>query len=796
MAETQPSVVLVLDDDPGIVALQRRALERAGYVVDSATSEEAALEQVHRRRPDLLLLDYRLAGTASGVDVYRRLCAEGFDLPAVLVTGFSDENKVLEALRAGVRDVVPKGGAYLEYLPQAAARVLRQVRAERDALEAEALRASEERCRLAAEELQTIMNAAPDGILVAHDPGCFVVTGNKPAHDLLGVPEDENISAAPDGAGHSRYFRVFQHGREAAAAELPMQMAGATGKLVRDQELEIVRADGTRRVLLINAAPLRAADGAVRGVVGACTDITARKQAEQALRASEEKFRAIFERAAVGMGRVSFADARWIDVNDAFCSMLGYTHEEMRSTPWPQITHPDDVALDLIPFRRMAAGELDTYALEKRFIHKDGHEVWARLTLSLVRDARGRPDYEIAIIEDITGRKRSEQELAAAKESAERAKAAAEQASRAKDHFLAVLSHELRTPLTPVLAGLSLLQSRDDFDAETREDLEMIRRNVDMEARLIDDLLDVTRIARGKIELRRKPVQLCEIIRRAVEVCEPDIQARRLAFDVGLEDGPYTVQADPARLQQVFWNLLRNAIKFTPHGGYVGIQGHCSNGTVTIEVNDTGIGIEPDALPRLFNAFEQAERSITRQFGGLGLGLTISKALVEMHGGRIEAHSAGRGKGATFRVQLPLATAEPQPEARSAVTRTARYGVRILMVEDHGDTAKIMRMLLRSEGYTVESAGDVATALQLASKGEFDLLISDLGLPDASGLDLIRELRRRGNKLPGIALSGYGQEEDIRRSQEAGFAAHLTKPTSPERLIEAIGAALGISAAG
>jgi len=349
-----------------------------------------------------------------------------------------------------------------------------------------------------------------------------------------------------------------------------------------------------------------------------------------------------------------------------------------------------------------------------------------------------------------------------------------------------VLSHELRTPLAPVVTAVAMLQVRDDFDPPTRDTLEMIRRNVELEARLIDDLLDVTRISHGKIELDRRPVPLRDVLRRAVEVCMPDIEARRLEFGVDAGDLQHVVDADPTRLQQVFWNLLRNAIKFTAQGGCVGIRCYASGDSVVVEVADSGEGIEAEALSRIFNPLEQAERSITRQFGGLGLGLTISRALVDLHGGRLEAHSAGRGKGSTFRVHLPVAAAAPPVESLRPAAARAAAPLRILLVEDHGDTAAMMRLLLASDGHDVEHAADVAAALSLAARQPFDLLLSDLGLPDASGLDLMRELRQRGLRLPGIALSGYGQEEDVRRSHDAGFAAHLTKPTTPEKLAEVI----------
>lgn len=383
-------------------------------------------------------------------------------------------------------------------------------------------------------------------------------------------------------------------------------------------------------------------------------------------------------------------------------------------------------------------------------------------------------------------------DLQAARDSAERAKAVAEQASRAKDHFLAVLSHELRTPLTPVVLGLSMLRERTDLDPEVREMLEMVRRNVELETLLIDDLLDVTRIVRGKIELQKQRVELSTIIRRAVEVCKPDIEARRLHFGVDLGPAaPYWVEADVARLQQVFWNLLKNAIKFTPPGGCVGVRCRPTEQDVVVEVNDSGIGLDPESLSRVFNAFEQAERSITRQFGGLGLGLAISKAIVEMHGGKIEVQSEGRGRGATFRIRLPLCEPAVQPETLTPAPPPphAVRRLHILLVEDHGVTAKMMRMVLTAEGHAVETAGDVATALEVADQENFDLLISDLGLPDGSGHDLMRQLRKRGHTLPGIALSGYGQEEDIQRSRDAGFVAHLTKPASRETVVGAVASA-------
>jgi two-component system CheB/CheR fusion protein len=525
---------------------------------------------------------------------------------------------------------------------------------------------------------------------------------------------------------------------------------------------------------------------AIRGLQ---KEIAERQRAEQWLLDSEQRFRGYFEQGLVGMAILS-AQRGFAEVNRQFCQLLGYSEDEVAHKTWTELTHPEDVPAEEAKFQRMLGGAVKGYAMDKRFICKDGRIVFASVSARYMRKNDGTLDCILVLIQDITERKRLEADLRAAKDSAEHAKAVAELANRAKDYFLAVLSHELRTPLTPVVMGVSMLQDRPDLDQDVRETLEMVRRNAEMEARLIDDLLDLTRISRGTVELQKQRVDLGTVIDYAVEVCRSDIEARGLKFSVDMGvDSPYWLEADITRLQQVFWNLLKNAIKFTPHGGCVGIR--CcldGQGQVVVEVNDNGIGIDPEALPRLFNTFEQAERAISRQFGGLGLGLAISKAMVQMHGGSIEAHSEGRGKGATFRVRLPLGVPPSQPEAIvPAAPRNRTVGpLRILLVEDHSVTAQMMSRVLSADGHVVETAGDAATALELADQHPFDLLISDLGLPDSSGHDLIRKIRSHGHKFPGIALSGYGQAEDILRSREAGFAVHLTKPVPRERLVESI----------
>ena len=394
---------------------------------------------------------------------------------------------------------------------------------------------------------------------------------------------------------------------------------------------------------------------------------------------------------------------------------------------------------------------------------------------------------ERAIRYSIQQKKIEQQRIRLYMEQAARAEAVAE--NRAKDEFLAVLSHELRTPLTAVLLSSSALEQDEPLPQKAKELVSIIRRNVELEARLIDDLLDLTRVARGKLELRRELLDLHEQIQYAIRTCcVSDIHEKHLAIEVSLQAAQSHVYGDPARLQQVLWNLLKNAVKFTPAGGRIAIRSSdARDNRIVIEIQDTGIGIRPEALPKIFNAFEQADRSVTRRFGGLGLGLAICKALMQLHGGAIAAQSAGPDCGATFRLELPTTTASKPSgsEDSNGSKPVAHAGISILLVEDHADTAGLMQRLLRHRGYKVRLATSVADALRCADSGDFHLLISDIGLPDGNGVDLFRQLRVK-RPIKGIALSGFGMEEDIERSRAAGFSEHITKPVDMSQLQAAI----------
>jgi signal transduction histidine kinase/ActR/RegA family two-component response regulator len=349
----------------------------------------------------------------------------------------------------------------------------------------------------------------------------------------------------------------------------------------------------------------------------------------------------------------------------------------------------------------------------------------------------------------------------------------------AKDQFLAMLSHELRTPLTPVLASALALES-EPLPKDIHESLHMIRRNVELEARLIDDLLDLTRIDRGKVQLNFEVVDAHTLLHSALEICQAEINRKHLARSLNLGARKVHLRADPARLQQIFWNLINNAVKFTQEQGHVSISTSSdSNGQLLVEIVDTGLGIEPESLPKIFDAFEQGGRT---KLGGLGLGLAISKALVEAHEGTITARSAGRNKGSTFTLTFPTCEKTAAQIAPTFSPRASEHhAMRILLVEDHEDSNRSLTNLLRRRGYHVQSALNFQSALDLSAKEQFDVLISDLALPDGSGIDLVQRVQFNYPVL-GIALTGFGMEDDIRKGREAGFQHHLVKPIDLNKL--------------
>ncbi len=367
----------------------------------------------------------------------------------------------------------------------------------------------------------------------------------------------------------------------------------------------------------------------------------------------------------------------------------------------------------------------------------------------------------------------------------EQQKDAVEAANRTKDNFLAMLSHELRTPLTPVMAALDTLEADGSRSSGAKNSLAMIRRNVELESQLIDDLLDLTRIAKDKLQLRFGPLDSHEVINNVVEICRPQAQARNLTLQLNLRAGTHHVLGDAAKYQQIVWNLLKNAVKFTAENGEITISSsNPEPQLLAIAVHDTGIGIEPEVMNRIFDPFEQGERAFQRRYGGLGLGLAISKSLAQAHGGTLIARSEGHDRGSTFILTMKTVPAPPRIVKLTSPVPESRP-LRILLVDDHQDTCVALERLLVRRGHLVAAAHNVRSAMETAARNSFDLLISDIALPDGTGTELMTYLHAI-SRIPGIAISGFGMNGDIEKSIDAGFAEHLIKPVKMENLEAAI----------
>src|SRR5213595_3265889 len=448
----------------------------------------------------------------------------------------------------------------------------------------------------------------------------------------------------------------------------------------------------------------------------------------------------------------------------------GYTAEEIVGKHFTCFYTADDVAAGK-PQRNLREAARRGYIRDHGLrVRKDGSTIEAEVVIAALRDDTGKIRGFSKVTRDITDQIRSRE--------FEAEKIAAQKASKAKDDFLAALSHELRTPLTPALAAATYLEDNaEKLPQEFVEDVQVIKRNVKLQARLIDDLLDLTRITRGKLRLDVETCDVHTVIRNAIETASSAIAAKKLKVSTKFNAKRHHISADCIRLQQVFWNLINNAAKFTSPGGEIAIRTFNDDSSrFHFEITDNGIGIEPDRLATLFIPFEQADASVTRQFGGLGLGLAISKHLVGLHNGTIEAKSRGRSFGATFSVTLDTA---PKGDAKAELDSLSRSKppkpLRVLLVEDHRDTRRMLSRLLTHFGHQVLTADNVRSALDIVGSGEIDVLVCDIGLPDGSGYEVVSQTRR-ARPIKAVALTGFGTEEDLRRSKEAGFDFHLVKP--------------------
>jgi len=437
------------------------------------------------------------------------------------------------------------------------------------------------------------------------------------------------------------------------------------------------------------------------------------------------------------------------------------------------VTHAEDCSLDIDLYRQLLAGEIPSYQIEKRFVRKDGSVVWTEIRRSAVWDAEGAPLYTIGAVRDITERKRAQDAL--------------RDADRRKDEFLAMLAHELRNPLAPIRNAITLLEQLCPRDDALKWATAVIHRQSEHLTRLVDDLLDVSRITQGKIKLQKERIDLITVIERAVEVSRPMMDQRKQQLTVSLPDERVMFEGDLTRLSQVVSNLLNNASKYSENGGQIWLSAKLKSTEMVLRIRDTGIGIPPDFLPHVFELFTQSDHSLDRSHGGLGIGLTLVRALVQMHSGTVEALSDGLGHGSEFVVRLPVLTAIPQPaqagpEHHGVAYRTASQ--RILIVDDNVDSAESIALLLQLDGHEVMIAQDGSAAQVLSSTFHPKVILLDIGLPGLDGYSVAQKFREQPETRDVllIALTGYGQPEDRERSKAAGFDYHLVKPTDPNAI--------------
>jgi len=634
--------------------------------------------------------------------------------------------------------------------------------------------------------LATTLASIGDGVIVT-DAQSRVTFLNSEAERLTGWTNSE-------GAGRplTQVFRIVnEHTRR--VAENPVDKALRLGAIVGlANHTMLLRGDGVEFLIDDSAAPIREKDGPIYGVVLVFRDVTEQRKAHE----TREQLAAIVEYSgeAIATKNVDGIIQSW---NASAERLFGYQADEIIGKPVTIIIPSERLSEEEEILSRLRRGQ-PPERLETIRIAKDGKQIPVSVTVSPLKNAEGEVIGASKLIQDITDRKRIErqrQELLAREQSL---RTQAEQAGRVKDEFLATVSHELRTPLNAILGWATLLNKGKLDEPTATRGIEAIERNAKAQAQLIEDLLDVSRIISGKVRLDVQPISLLPIVEAAVDAVRPAADAKTIQLEMIIDREANHLRADSGRLQQVIWNLLSNSIKFTAPGGFVRIRVNRTASMAEIAVSDTGQGIKKEFLPFVFDRFQQADASITRKHGGLGLGLSITRHLVEMHGGTIEAESEGEGLGATFKVKLPipavsvdsLYSTDPSKAARSRASKMSESanlaGVRILAVDDSKDTRELVTVVLERCGANVATASSVREALEVFAGWKTDVLVCDIGMPDEDGYSFIRRIRQLppedGGDTPAIALTGYARVEDRMRALEAGYQMFVPKPIEAAEL--------------
>src|SRR5262245_20693866 len=781
--------ILYLEDNPADVELSRAVLGKDGLkyemtVVDTREDYVAALEAGGF---DLILADYQLP-SFDGMAALEIAREKYSWLPFIFVSGAMGEEIATESLKRGATDYVIKGR--LARLPSAARRALVEAEERRRLRTAEA-----EREKLLDElsvrhrQLTEVLRQMPAGVIIAEAPsGNKLIMGNEQMAQIWRreIPPSTNLEEFKAGRGFHPDGRPYQ------PQEWPLARSVKAGEMVTNEEVEILRGDGTRGAVNVNSAPIRDGDGSIVAGVVTFFDITERKQVERRLREQAEMLDLAHD--AIFAWEMGGAINYW---NRAAEEIYGYAREEAVGRVPYELMETEagmdmDALLDSLRLSGRWQGEL-------RHRTKDGREIVVESRMTLV-ELNGH-SLVLETNRDITERKRAEQERERLLESENAARREAEHANHAKDEFLALLSHELRTPLTPMLGWIRMLRRRQVRPEEYDSALEKIERSVESEIKLVSDLLDVSRIITGKMTLNLRTLDFSGLVKVAVEMARSSAEERGIELVVEIGKNEVLVSGDPDRLQQVVLNMVSNELKFTPPCGRVEARLERAGTHLELIVKDTGRGISPEFLPHVFERFRQADSSVARAHGGLGLGLSITRRLVELHDGSIHAESEGEGRGSTFTVKLPLAVNHPEPSAsaRQISTGCGRVrgfdsvsleGARILMVDDDADTRDMVKLMLEQFGADVVTAASAGEALSKFQPGRYDAMLADIGMAEVDGYELIARVRalgpEKGGDLPAIAITAFAGKEDRLRAITSGFQYHMSKPVEPGELVGAI----------